>query len=217
MSKIDEMIGNTYNRWTVMERDTSNGRNVICVCDCGTIKSVDNTNIRKGLSKSCGCLSAELTKVREVTHGMSYTPTWKVWTSMINRAYYYTSSHSFYYKEKGISVCSEWVESFDNFYKDMGEKPEGLTLERIDNLKGYYKENCRWDTRSRQSSNRGNCRNSSGRLGLSYDNEKDKWRVILIVNKKRIEGGRFSSKEAAINKLDELELKYLGKTREEYT
>lgn len=215
MKKID-VIGKRFNRWTVLSEDDPKKRYLICKCDCGMIKSVYKGNILGGKSKSCGCLSVELTKEREKIHGMSYTPTWNVWLSMLNRAHKYTSSNSHYYKEKGIGVCKEWVESFENFYNDMGEKPEGLTLERINNLKGYSKDNCEWATKSRQASNRGRCTNTSGRLGLFFDKESDKWRVVIKVNKITIHGGRFKNKDDAIQKLNELEIKYFGATREGY-
>lgn len=93
---------------------------------------------------------------------------------------------------------------------------KGLTLERIDNLKGYSKENCEWATKSRQASNRGNSGNTSGRLGLFFDKEKNKWRVLIVVNKVKINGGRFKNKDEAIQKLNELEIKYFGATREDY-
>lgn len=87
------------------------------------------------------------------THGMRYTPEYKAWSGMIWRCSYYNMKDYYSYWLRGIRVCDRW-KSFENFYEDMGDHPgEGLSLDRIDNDKGYFPENCRWATKSQQSSN----------------------------------------------------------------
>lgn len=216
MKKID-MEGMVFGRWTALKRDESSPRKWLCICECGKEKSVEGAALRKGISKSCGCLAAELTKEREKTHGMHGTKEWGIWRSMKNRAYSYASSHSFYYEERGIGVCGEWVESFEKFYEDMGDCPEGLTLERVDNRKGYSKDNCVWDTPSRQSSNRRKpATNTSGRIGVMWREDQKCWRVSIKVNGKVHNIGQFKDYVLACEACTEAEIKHLGYSREEY-
>ena len=139
----------------------------------------------------------------------------KVWVSMRGRAHYYTSSHSFYYEDAGIDVCQRWMECFENFFEDMGECPEGLTLERVDNKLGYSPENCKWDTPSRQASNRRrNKLNTSGRIGVYWRGDQKKWRVSIKVDKVSYNLGQYSDFEEACRVCTEAELKLLGYSRE---
>ena len=77
-------------------------------------------------------------------HGMTKTPTYCCWQNMKYRCYNKNSKYYNFYGGRGISVCEKWKESFLNFLKDMGEKPNKLSLDRIDNNKGYFIENCKW-------------------------------------------------------------------------
>lgn len=87
-------------------------------------------------------------------HGMAMTPTYHVWQGMKTRCYN-KNFHAYpNYGARGITVCDRWLESFENFYEDMGEKPHKKSLDRIDNSKGYSKENCRWATNEEQQRNR---------------------------------------------------------------
>ena len=86
------------------------------------------------------------------THGMCYTPIYRLWKEMINRCRNPNSKDYARYGGRGISVCASWLK-FENFYKDMGDRPKGLTLDRKKNNKGYSKANCQWVTRSEQQQN----------------------------------------------------------------
>lgn len=88
------------------------------------------------------------------SHGFYGTSTYKSWQSMKERCYNPKSTSYFRYGEKGITICNRWLDSFENFLADMGERPEGTTIDRIDGSKGYCKENCRWATKIDQSRNR---------------------------------------------------------------
>jgi hypothetical protein len=87
------------------------------------------------------------------THGMSYTSTYEIWGSMKKRCLNPKSEHYEDYGGRGITVCEKWMK-FEGFLEDMGIRPEGLTLDRIDNDLGYTKENCRWATRLQQANNK---------------------------------------------------------------
>lgn len=132
-------------------------------CECNNITTVIGTSLKAGLTQSCGCLHKEkITEPRKKKHGYagnnkrgSRNPTYSIWASMLARC---NNSKNYAYNDyggRGIYVCKEWYD-FKNFLEDMGERPEGLTLDRKENDKGYYKENCRWATYFTQANNRRN-------------------------------------------------------------
>lgn len=96
----------------------------------------------------------ELNKIGKITHGMRNTRTYKSWDAMKQRMFNPNNIGYEQYQSLGITICDRWLESFTNFFEDMGERPEGLSLDRIDNSKGYSPENCKWSTPKEQANNR---------------------------------------------------------------
>lgn len=153
--KLTEIIGNRYSSVTVIGRSDSDSRAYECVCDCGKVFSTMKQRLENGRTKSCGCLRYELLSAALKTHGASSegknSPEYQSFTAMIHRCY--TPSRTSYerYGGRGIIVSEEsWLEEspngFLNFLKDMGKRPDGTSLDRIDTNGNYCRDNCRWTT-----------------------------------------------------------------------
>lgn len=159
-NRID-LTGRKFGRLSVNYASHKEGKVLYwsCTCECGNTTNVRSQLLREGKTKSCGCLQEELRKsVGGITrtHGMKHTKTYVVWEGMKSRCYYTGDVSYKNYGGRGISVCDSWKNSFENFYRDMGERPDGMSLDRIDNSKGYYPDNCRWSSRTTQGRNKRN-------------------------------------------------------------
>lgn len=149
--------GDTFGRWTVIgpsnAQATSNDKYVRVVCSCGTEKDVLVGGLRSGRSNSCGCLNREAVHARSATHGLSQSPIYDVWNSMLGRCHRKGDSNFKNYGARGIKVCERW-HTFENFLADMGDRPtEKHSIERSNNDGDYEPGNCRWATRKEQSRN----------------------------------------------------------------
>lgn len=157
-----DISGQTFGQLTAIEYSHTTGKVAFwrCVCACGKEIKVRGTYLRNGNSKSCGHdrykNAVAASRAVCTKHGMEGTPTYISWKSMKERCLRaYHKSHARY---KDVEICQEWVDSFESFLADMGERPAGTTIDRKDNSKGYCKENCRWATNKQQARNRTNNR-----------------------------------------------------------
>lgn len=151
-----DLNGKRFGRLVVVSEEgrDRHGRRLYKVrCDCGVEKILPHTYLNSGQTRSCGCLKREIVSDRNRTHGMRQSPTYKAWAAM--KTWCSNPNQDFYhrYGGRGITVCERWLHSFENFLADMGEKPEGMTLERK-NSDGYYEpSNCVWATPKEQANN----------------------------------------------------------------
>lgn len=154
-----DLVGQRFGRLEVLRRSTSkpNKPHWECRCDCGQVVTVRGDCLRDGNTQSCGCLSIERTREAHTTHGHSpfggRSPEYYSWSNMLNRVNDRKGRNFIYYGARGITVCDRW-RSFENFLTDMGPRPAGKSLDRIDNNGNYEPGNCRWVTQSEQLLNR---------------------------------------------------------------
>lgn len=152
LNRNNRWIGKRFNKLIILK--LLDNRKAVCICDCGNETTVLLNNLQKNNTTSCGCTFRSTAGIR---HGLlkNYKSEYNSWAMMKNRCLNPKSWSIMYYKN--ISIYEGWVSSFKTFFDDMGEKPipkKEYSIDRIDNLKGYYPDNCKWSTKKEQSNNR---------------------------------------------------------------
>lgn len=185
-TKIVDLTGNIYGKLIVTNfayRKRS-GKNYkyywACQCDCGGICTVESNNLKSGITKSCGCYREDFRK----KHSLSRTRIYRTWRNIKNRCKNLNGKDFNRYGGRGIDICNEWL-NYDIFYDwamANGYK-ENLTIDRIDNNKGYEPSNCRWATMEEQS------QNTSKVISITYNNEThslSKWARITGISRQTL-------------------------------
>ncbi len=188
----------------------SNGkRRALFLCDCENEAEIQIDSVKYGNTLSCGCFKVE----SNTTHGLGQHALYHTWYEMIKRCYSPEHKQFADYGDRGILVCSEWLDSPKQFIEDMGEKPTPEhSIDRIDNDGTYCPENCKWSTPTEQSHNRRLRKtNKSGYAGVFENKSRNKWQVSIRANGKLICVGYFTDKNEAIAARTAAELKYWGK------
>lgn len=153
------LTGQRFHRLVVLSQAEGVSKRVIwhCLCDCGNTTDVPSHRLISGHTKSCGCRKKETGAEngrKNAQHGMTKSRTWVSWSAMVYRC---TNTNGRQYSTYQGMLCDRWLD-FNNFLSDMGERPDGTSIDRIDVKKGYSPENCRWATSKQQQRNRNNTR-----------------------------------------------------------
>ncbi|WNM52938.1 HNH endonuclease [Staphylococcus phage S-CoN_Ph10] len=210
-----QMIGKKFGRLTVLEEEKErvNGRICYkCKCECGNTIITKGKYLRNGDTKSCGCLVKETSMrigSKNKTHGLSKLPEYNVYTTMINRCNNPNHDRYHRYGGRGIKVCDRWLESFENFYENMGNRPSSKhQIDRINNDGDYTPENCRWVTPYENAINK---EFKKGKLGIvNIYQDKNSYYVIL----RRRGAKRVSSYQHSLQKAIQIRDSWLQEYKE---
>lgn len=151
-------IGTKVGQWTITKQ-TRKGKGAntreayACVCTCGAKQVLRKSVLQSGKGLECRACASKRVRLKHGGWGKSFTTEWRIWCGMKQRCLNPNHDAYHYYGGRGIKVCERWLESFENFYADMGPRPPMLTLERRNNEGDYAPDNCYWATRTEQNSN----------------------------------------------------------------
>lgn len=156
---VESLVGSKMNMLTLLRegerRGKYNKRTVVCLCECGGEVEISLDQWTRKRSVSCGCYQKKIVSEMVKSHGLSKSAEYKVWQGMKGRCHNPTHVDYYNYGARDVTVSDEWKESFETFISDMGNRPTPTsTIERVDGLLGYCKENCCWIEKAEQSKNR---------------------------------------------------------------
>jgi len=153
-----DLRNQVFDRLTVIECVGTNERNNLlwkCQCECGNIAIIVSCSLLSRMTKSCGCYGREQSRIENTTHGKSKSSEYRIWSGIIQRCTNPNNNRYSDYGGRGITVCDRWLK-FENFYADMGDRPDGMSIDREDNDGNYEPDNCRWATDEEQRYNKRN-------------------------------------------------------------
>lgn len=189
------LVGKTYNKLTILKfvGRKNNKRIFRCLCECGNEVDLPLSSVKNGYIKSCGCSKG--------IHKLSRTRLYHIWIGIKQRCNNKNCSIYYKYGGKGIKVCKEWESDFMEFYnwaKNNGYS-DNLSIDRIDNNKGYSPENCRWATYYEQNTNLSVLKtNKSGYVGVSWSKQTKKWLCNISINNKTVRIGSYKTQKEAV-------------------
>ena len=208
--RILDLTGSHFGRLVVIDmagKENNKHYSWNCRCICGNLTIVRGSHLIAGKIKSCGCYRDEL----RIKHNMCNTPTYNSWDCMIQRCLNPNNTNYDNYGGKGVSICERWF-NFKHFLEDMGERPLGKSIDRINPQGNYELSNCRWATDFQQNQNqRVKTSNKTGVCGVSFDKRRNKYLAQIVTNGRHRFLGRFNGLSEAIEARHMAEQKYQEK------